>query len=173
MPGPERAHAMKSFVSDDAAGSHAFDVMFDELKKKKKKEHKSRMAVDDAVLNTESPEPSPKKSKKKSKDKALLPEESVKSASKVKKSKKRKADDESPHSEHASKTPKIEHSESEDGSEVINPYAVSNFRISDALRKRLKSKGIEALFPIQALTFNAIFEGNDLVGRARTGQVPF
>lgn len=172
MPGPEKAFMMKSLASDDADGSHAFDTMFDELekKKKKKKEHKSRMALDDAVTATQSPEPSRERSKKKSKDKVLLPEESIKSVSKAKKSKKRKAGDESPPRDHVSKTPKIEHSESEDVSEVVNPYAVSNFRISDSLRKRLKSKGIEALFPIQALTFNAIFEGNDLVGRARTGQ---
>ena len=62
--------------------------------------------------------------------------------------------------------------ESEEGSEILNnPYLVSNFRISEGLKQKLKAKGIEALFPIQALTFDGIFEGNDLVGRARTGQV--
>jgi ATP-dependent RNA helicase DDX21 len=55
--------------------------------------------------------------------------------------------------------------------EAFNPMAVSNFGISDVLREKLKSKGIESLFPIQAQTFDTVFSGNDLVGRARTGQV--
>ncbi|KAG9159707.1 hypothetical protein Leryth_017409 [Lithospermum erythrorhizon] len=51
-----------------------------------------------------------------------------------------------------------------------DPNAVSCFRISKALREALKKKGIESLFPIQAMTFNAVLDGSDLVGRARTGQ---
>ncbi|KAL5707201.1 RNA helicase [Ranunculus cassubicifolius] len=54
--------------------------------------------------------------------------------------------------------------------EKSDPNAVSKFRISAPLREKLKSKGIEALFPIQAMTFDTIFNGADLVGRARTGQ---
>uniref|UniRef100_A0A1J3ISD9 RNA helicase n=1 Tax=Noccaea caerulescens TaxID=107243 RepID=A0A1J3ISD9_NOCCA len=53
---------------------------------------------------------------------------------------------------------------------VDNPNAVSNFRISAPLREKLKEKGIEALFPIQATTFGMVLDGADLVGRARTGQ---
>ena len=52
-----------------------------------------------------------------------------------------------------------------------NPNSVTNFRISEPLRVALKSKGIESLFPIQAMTFDLILDGSDLVGRARTGQV--
>ncbi|KAL5099358.1 hypothetical protein RYX36_003685 [Vicia faba] len=51
-----------------------------------------------------------------------------------------------------------------------DPNAVSNFRISEPLKMKLKEKGIEALFLIQAMTFNTILDGSDLVGRARTGQ---
>ncbi|OIV98938.1 hypothetical protein TanjilG_07373 [Lupinus angustifolius] len=51
-----------------------------------------------------------------------------------------------------------------------NPNAVSMFRISEPLKVKLKEKGIEALFPIQAMTFDIILDGSDLVGRARTGQ---
>eukprot|EP00268_Persea_americana_P040959 TRINITY_DN4077_c0_g1_i5.p1 TRINITY_DN4077_c0_g1~~TRINITY_DN4077_c0_g1_i5.p1 ORF type:complete len:728 (+),score=142.69 TRINITY_DN4077_c0_g1_i5:116-2299(+) len=51
-----------------------------------------------------------------------------------------------------------------------DPNAVSNFRISAPLREKLKSKGIESLFPIQAMTFDIVLNGSDLVGRARTGQ---
>ncbi|KAL0371600.1 UNVERIFIED_CONTAM: DEAD-box ATP-dependent RNA helicase 7 [Sesamum calycinum] len=50
------------------------------------------------------------------------------------------------------------------------PNAVSSFRISNPLKEALKEKGIESLFPIQAMTFNAVLDGSDLVGRARTGQ---
>ncbi|XP_027367878.1 DEAD-box ATP-dependent RNA helicase 7 [Abrus precatorius] len=51
-----------------------------------------------------------------------------------------------------------------------DPNAVSKFRISVSLREKLKAKGIESLFPIQAMTFDTILDGSDLVGRARTGQ---
>ena len=56
-----------------------------------------------------------------------------------------------------------------EGEEDLN--ALTKFRISKALRETLKDKGIESLFPIQAMTFNTILDGSDLVGRARTGQV--
>ncbi|PPR94482.1 hypothetical protein GOBAR_AA26182 [Gossypium barbadense] len=58
----------------------------------------------------------------------------------------------------------------EDEGKSEDPNLVSRFRISEAVRKKLKSKGIESLFPIQALTFDIILDGTDLVGRARTGQ---
>ncbi|KAI7725665.1 hypothetical protein M8C21_023481 [Ambrosia artemisiifolia] len=48
--------------------------------------------------------------------------------------------------------------------------AVSQFRISDPLRNALKTKGIESLFPIQARTFQSIYDGLDLIGKAKTGQ---
>ncbi|XP_075484208.1 DEAD-box ATP-dependent RNA helicase 7-like [Primulina tabacum] len=54
--------------------------------------------------------------------------------------------------------------------EKENPNAVKNFRISEPLREALKYKGIQSLFPIQAMTFDTILDGSDLVGRARTGQ---
>lgn len=55
--------------------------------------------------------------------------------------------------------------------EEEDPNALTKFRISKALKETLKEKGIESLFPIQAMTFNTILDGSDLVGRARTGQV--
>ncbi|KAB5532386.1 hypothetical protein DKX38_019056 [Salix brachista] len=62
--------------------------------------------------------------------------------------------------------------EEQDGEEVKaeDPNAVTRFRISEPLREALKKRGIEALFPIQARTFEDILNGCDLVGRARTGQ---
>ncbi|CAK9161036.1 unnamed protein product [Ilex paraguariensis] len=58
----------------------------------------------------------------------------------------------------------------DDVKEEESPNAVSKFRISKPLREALKAKGIEALFPIQAMTFDTVLDGSDLVGRARTGQ---
>ncbi|EEF51492.1 DEAD-box ATP-dependent RNA helicase 7 [Ricinus communis] len=64
--------------------------------------------------------------------------------------------------------------ENEDGevetAEEDHPNAISKYRISESLREKLKSKGIQSLFPIQAMTFDDILDGSDLVGRARTGQ---
>ncbi|KAJ7287961.1 hypothetical protein O6H91_Y312700 [Diphasiastrum complanatum] len=53
---------------------------------------------------------------------------------------------------------------------VPDPCSVANFRISELIKVKLKEKGIEALFPIQAQTFDMVFGGDDLVARARTGQ---
>lgn len=53
---------------------------------------------------------------------------------------------------------------------VEDPNGISKFKISEPLREKLKEKGIESLFPIQAMTFDIILQGCDLVGRARTGQ---
>ncbi|KAG8390276.1 hypothetical protein BUALT_Bualt01G0066800 [Buddleja alternifolia] len=68
------------------------------------------------------------------------------------------------------KKKKMKFVEEDEEEKEEDPNAVSNFRISQPLREMLKSKGIEALFPIQAMTFNMILDGSDLVGRARTGQ---
>ena len=52
-----------------------------------------------------------------------------------------------------------------------DPNTVSRFRISVQLRAKLKEKGIESLFPIQAMTFDTILDSSDLVSRARIGRV--
>ncbi|KAL3753246.1 hypothetical protein ACJRO7_000614 [Eucalyptus globulus] len=44
-----------------------------------------------------------------------------------------------------------------------NPTVVSNFRISDSLRLKLKDNGIDALFPIQTMRFDIVLDGTDLV----------
>ncbi|CAN1265131.1 DEAD-box ATP-dependent RNA helicase 7 [Linum perenne] len=68
------------------------------------------------------------------------------------------------------KSKKVKKSKEEEEAKVVDPNAVTNFRISEPLKQKLKSRGIEALFPIQAMTFNDVLDGCDLVGRARTGQ---
>ncbi|XP_017241982.1 DEAD-box ATP-dependent RNA helicase 7 [Daucus carota subsp. sativus] len=128
------------------------------IEKKVKKEKKKRALSDSDDFTAIDSE---KKSKKKEKKRKLSEDEDERSETssergepvnlKEKKSKKAKL---------------MEEAEEEEE----NPNAVSNFRISEPLRNKLKSKGIEALFPIQAMTFNIILEGSDLVGRARTGQ---
>ncbi|KAL7003230.1 DEAD-box ATP-dependent RNA helicase 7 [Sarracenia purpurea var. burkii] len=65
----------------------------------------------------------------------------------------------------------VDDEDENEAGKIEDPNAVSNFRISAPLREMLKAKGIESLFPIQAMTFNTILDGSDLVGRARTGQV--
>ncbi|XP_074291477.1 DEAD-box ATP-dependent RNA helicase 7-like [Silene latifolia] len=65
---------------------------------------------------------------------------------------------------------KIKLTEEVEEEEEDDPNSLSNFRISKPLKDALIYKGIKALFPIQAMTFNAVLDGADLVGRARTGQ---
>lgn len=72
----------------------------------------------------------------------------------------------------SSKKVKVVDSEDDDvEKEAENPNAVTRFRISEPLKAKLKEKGISSLFPIQAMTFDTVYDGSDLVGRARTGQV--
>nr|XP_029123324.1 DEAD-box ATP-dependent RNA helicase 7-like [Elaeis guineensis] len=54
---------------------------------------------------------------------------------------------------------------SREDEDAANPNAMSKFRISKVLREKLKSKGIESLFPIQAMTYDSILDGSDLVDR--------
>ncbi|CAI9260973.1 unnamed protein product [Lactuca saligna] len=72
-----------------------------------------------------------------------------------------------------SKKKKMKTAEADEEAEPIkedNPNAVSKFKISEPLKNALKAKGIEALFPIQARTFESIYDGLDLIGKAKTGQ---
>ncbi|EDV26044.1 Nucleolar RNA helicase 2 [Trichoplax sp. H2] len=43
------------------------------------------------------------------------------------------------------------------------------FRISSAIADSLKERGITYLFPIQAQTFDYVYDGQDVIGQARTG----
>jgi hypothetical protein len=46
----------------------------------------------------------------------------------------------------------------------------TSFNLSASTIKSLKERGIEGLFPIQAMSYKPIREGYDFIGRARTGQ---
>ncbi|CAA7035095.1 unnamed protein product [Microthlaspi erraticum] len=138
----------------------------------KKEKMKKKIALE------ATPEQDTKKGKKVAKLSDSEGEESEKKKSK-KKEKKRKAAAEVDESEEGSGSELVEPEKKKSSKKaklsvedvpVDNPNAVSNFRISAPLREKLKEKGIEALFPIQAGTFDMVLDGADLVGRARTGQ---
>ena len=56
-----------------------------------------------------------------------------------------------------------------DASSEGEELALSSFRLSPSTCDALRARGITALFPIQAATFKRIYDGTDLIGRARTG----
>ncbi|KAG5382076.1 hypothetical protein IGI04_033546 [Brassica rapa subsp. trilocularis] len=131
------------------------------LSDKKKEEKKMKKKID---LETTTPEQ--QDSKKKGKKLKLSDSDGEEKKSK----KKRKSIDEPEEEPEKKSSKKVKLSSSVEDVKVDNPNAVSNFRISDPLKAKLKEKGIEALFPIQATTFDMVLDGADLVGRARTGQ---
>ena len=47
--------------------------------------------------------------------------------------------------------------------------ALGGFPICEATVRNLREMGVAHLFPIQAMTFNEIYAGRDMIGRARTG----
>ncbi|XP_030463494.1 DEAD-box ATP-dependent RNA helicase 7 [Syzygium oleosum] len=161
-------------------------VQSSENSKSKTKEKKMKARVQLEAEGFESPasdkkHKKEKKSSKSSESKLLEHQEAAKKEKKRKALEPREDDDEDksetsselvdPENLKGKKKKKARLSDGED--EVVqqeNPNAVSNFRISDSLRLKLKDNGIESLFPIQAMTFNIVFDGSDLVGRARTGQ---
>ena len=53
--------------------------------------------------------------------------------------------------------------------EEVDPTDVSNFRISEQSVDNLAARGISKLFPVQSSTYNEIFDGRDVLARARTG----
>ncbi|KAL9237254.1 hypothetical protein vseg_011827 [Gypsophila vaccaria] len=142
-------------------------------KKSSKKDKKSDVVVDVVVVDSSS---SKKKDKKKKKRKAEdLNDSDTTTASEVveppsmgeelveKNNKKKPKLAELPEKDN-----KVVEKKKEEEEEVVN--ALSKFRISKPLKDALVSKGIKGLFPIQALTFDAVLDGSDLIGRARTGQ---
>lgn len=147
----------------------------EEEKKIKKKKHKKLESDDREIDISDGAGSEKRKSKKKRKasdeetsetssdgsDPVLDRKVAVVNGSALKKSKLMKGDEDG----------EVIASREEAGAANPNPNAVSKFRISKVLREKLKSKGIESLFPIQAMTFDLILDGADLVGRARTGQV--
>ncbi|ETK72184.1 hypothetical protein L915_20663 [Phytophthora nicotianae] len=127
-----------------------------------------KLAKEQAKAEAEGSDSSVKKEKKHKKEK------------KEKKSKKRsrEADDDNDETDPAEDTaeseveaPATKKVKSENATHVggeENP-SLDNFRICDETKKNLQARGIHTLFPIQAMTFDKILDGKDLMGRARTG----
>jgi ATP-dependent RNA helicase DDX21 len=123
----------------------------DELNKKEQKKEKKG--------KREKKEKKEKKSKKRSHDEAMM-----------------EVDDSGANTTLSEKTADVKRSklkeidsESEPESVVDPSLLVSNFRISQSTVDALEKRGIKSLFPIQAATFDAILDGKDMLGRARTG----
>lgn len=115
-------------------------------------------------------------------DKAAVALSNGSAGEKAKKVKRAKKDgeaasaEETPKKKKAKKGP-VDGEGSERGSEESaksadeeDPLALTNFSISGLIKDALLRKGIKALFPIQAQTFNIVLANQDLVARARTGQ---
>lgn len=165
-------------VSDHLSAS---PELMDSKKLKKSKKIDS-MDLDAVAQSIEEQKSEKKKKKKEKKQQLESSDDDPVSSEKKKTEKKRKASDEEEGSDsgsegrenkkemsNGSSLKKVKLMDKKD--EDDNPNAVSRFRISEAVKEKLKSKGIEALFPIQAMTFDMILDGSDMVGRARTGQV--
>ena len=68
-----------------------------------------------------------------------------------------------------------EESKSEDAGDAPDAAGnppITSFRVSKASVAALKKNNITHMFPIQAATFDLIFGGADVMGRARTGTGP-
>ena len=121
------------------------------LKKKEKKEKKKKKKKEKKEKKKK------KKKKKRERDEEEVVEEKIEPV--AKKAKK----DEVP--TRRIRTRSMDAKEDKNG----NP-PLSKFRISSPLQSLLMAKGITHLFPIQSSTFDAIYDGKDVIGRARTGQ---
>ncbi|KAG6716767.1 hypothetical protein I3842_04G064400 [Carya illinoinensis] len=134
-------------------------------KKEKKNKKMKSMETVNATLEADSPITNKKTKKKRKALEIEEAEEGSETSSELFDPVNWKAED----SEKNKKNKKLKKGKVEEEDEE-GPNAVSRFRISEPLKAKLKEKGIESLFPIQAMTFDIILDGSDLVGRARTGQ---
>ncbi|KAG2711172.1 hypothetical protein I3760_04G064100 [Carya illinoinensis] len=134
-------------------------------KKEKKNKKMKSMETVNATLEADSPITNKKTKKKRKALEIEEAEEGSETSSELFDPVNWKAED----SEKNKKNKKLKKGKVEEEDEE-GPNAVSRFRISEPLKAKLMEKGIESLFPIQAMTFDTILDGSDLVGRARTGQ---
>jgi len=130
--------------------------------KKKSKKAKAEVEEEDSGIAEEVP----KKMKKSKKDK-------VKNDESPKRKKKRKLE-EAEDEEISNKKPKTEDSAEEDKSEEEVPEPEMPFKeeweqISEKTRTKLQARGVVQLFPVQAKTYKACYEGKDLIVKSRTG----
>ncbi|OUZ99493.1 Helicase [Macleaya cordata] len=148
------------------------DLTYMEEPKDKKMKKEKKLKMNGSVTETLETSPSSEKKKSKEKKKKRKAEESEEEEEKSETS----SELEEPKQKKQKKKQKVIESDEgevvagDDDEKVDDPNALSKFRISKPLKDKLESKGIMGLFPIQAMTFDTILDGFDLVGRARTGQ---
>lgn len=123
-----------------------------------KKESKKKRKLEKEATEAEAGSAKAEKVKKKRSDAAAAVTAGEEQPPK-KKSKKDKASDK----------PEAEQPAGNEPAAAADPNALDNFKLSEGIKSLLRSKGIEALFPIQSAAFNLVVEGTDVVGRARTG----
>lgn len=63
--------------------------------------------------------------------------------------------------------------ENEVEKEIPENLRLSSYRLSQTTIDLLKKREIEALFPIQAATFDIIYDGKDVLGRAKASMITF
>lgn len=151
------------------------DSVLSETPKDKKEKKSKKMKTVNETLGSDSSTGEKKKQKKESKKRKVLEiedeDQRSDTSSELVEPMNWKAEELEKSEKKKKKKAKVEDEETnEEGKSEEGPNAITRFRISEPLRAKLKEKGIESLFPIQAMTFDTILDGSDLVGRARTGQ---
>eukprot|EP00961_Rhodomonas_salina_P041388 557369-Rhodomonas_salina.1 len=63
----------------------------------------------------------------------------------------------------------VKYDETEMSEEERDPNDIRNFPVCDQTMDALAQRGITKLFPVQSATFNEIYNGRDVLARARTG----
>ncbi|CAG8670562.1 2780_t:CDS:2, partial [Ambispora leptoticha] len=76
---------------------------------------------------------------------------------------------ESPTSQDSVMIESINNEKETEEAEVPENLRFSSYRLSQITIESLKKRGVTALFPIQAATFDYIFDGKDVLARAKTG----
>lgn len=150
------------------------EKMIEKKEKKIKKVKKSKVKQDennnDETLEIKKAIKSLKRKKTTEEKVAPASDEEVAKPKKVKKSKKVKADKkEKIAAEETNGNGVTNGGEKTELSPVEQEGSFDNFRISQLTRRKLQKKGIQYLFPIQAKTFNHVYDGKDVVAQARTG----
>ena len=63
----------------------------------------------------------------------------------------------------------LESEDSEEAPEPEMPFQEQWNLISEKTRQKLQARGVVQLFPVQAKTYEAVYEGKDLIVQSRTG----
>ncbi|KNC85409.1 hypothetical protein SARC_02408 [Sphaeroforma arctica JP610] len=133
--------------------------------------HNGKRTAEDAASDAEATEKKDKDKKVKKVKRSKSEDGCGKVKETKKKSKKDKKDGDADDSTPESTTPNAEMEVDTKENELVEDAgAFSNFpAITQETIAKLTTKGVTSLFPIQIESFGPIFEGKDVIGRARTG----